>query len=81
MNRDRTAKKPWYRRRIFWWPTGVIAGVLIALIVTFSVSPWPAALILRAKIGSDDGQAKQAMQKHVPSGIHRIKDIQYSTLR
>lgn len=77
MNRDRRGKKPWYRRRIFWWPTGVIVGVLVALIVTFIVSPWPAALILRAKIGSDNGQAKQAMQKHVPSGIHRIEDVQY----
>jgi acetyl esterase/lipase len=59
-------KKPFYKRKGFWWPIGIIVGLILAMAIAFKVSPWPGAMVIRFVFSQGDAKAKQSLQHHVP---------------
>ncbi len=56
----------------------VIAGVVIATIVAFVVSPWPGALVIRAVFQSNADKVLTIMEAYAPtSGVDQRLDIAY----
>lgn len=56
-----------FRHHRLRWTIGIILGIVLVLIVSFRMSPWPGALVIRAVFSSDDGKVRQALEKHTPS--------------
>lgn len=59
-------KKPFYKRKGFLWPMGVILVLIIATLVAFKVSPWPGAMVVRAVFSLGDQQTLRALERHLP---------------
>lgn len=60
------AKKPFYKRKGFWWPVGIILFLIIGVLISFKVSPWPGAMVVRTVFSFGDKQTQQALERHVP---------------
>ncbi|MGC4105161.1 MAG: alpha/beta hydrolase [Thermomicrobiales bacterium] len=72
------AHRPFYRRKWLLWPVGIIAGLVIATVLAFTLSPTPGALLIRAVFTYGADQAKVEMARHAPtSGISSIRNETY----
>jgi len=58
-----------HRRPIKWLGIGILSvAVLVGLIfMSFQLSPWPSALLVRASFGHNDKAVLEQLQKHPPS--------------
>jgi len=70
-------KRPFYRRKWFLWPVGIIGGGALAILLAFNLSPWPGALLIRTVFENNAADVKAAMEKHAPDGVASIRDQQY----
>lgn len=71
-------KKPFYKRKGFLWPVGVIIALVAITLVAFRVSPWPGALVIRAVFDEDSAKVGRALQAHVPDkAVATIANQQY----
>lgn len=76
-------KKPkaqlfFYRKKWFLILVGSIAGLILALLIAFRVSPWPGALIIRTVFNRGGGQTLTAMQETLPDyPVTVLKDRSY----
>ncbi len=73
------AKKPWFRRPSRVIPAGALAlGVVAALVWT--LSPWPAALLIRAMFESSGENTRKEMAAYVPDApLDQHLDVQYGS--
>jgi acetyl esterase len=72
------AKKPFYKRKGFWWPIGIFLGLILAVLVAFKVSPWPGAMVVRYVFSQGEAKAIQQLENHVPDkDITRLADQSY----
>jgi acetyl esterase len=72
------AKQPFYRKKAFLWTTGIIVGIILAILIAFKASPWPGAMIIRAVFSQNDAKTTAALQKHQPGkAIATITNQQY----
>jgi acetyl esterase len=70
-----------FRRPGFWWPVGVIVGLLVGTLVAFNVSPWPGAMIIRSVFQNNAAKVKTVMEAYAPTtGIDSVLEVNYSTL-
>lgn len=71
----------WRRHRKLWlWLAGTAAGLaVLALVVTvsFQISPWPGALLVRYFFDKGGQQTSAALEKYVPADIDTIKNQRY----
>lgn len=72
-----SAHRPWYRRPSRVIPTALLAsGVIVALVSV--LSPWPAALLIRAIFQDDAGKTVAEMEPYAPtSGLVERLDVAY----
>lgn len=71
-------KKPiFFKRKVFLWTTGSIAGVILLVLLAFRVSPWPGALVIRKVFSDDSAKLKQVMDRYAPSSVTKLADQQY----
>ncbi len=71
---------PTRHRRLFKWLTGVVMAIVVlagAVWVTFQVSPWPSALLIRRQFTQNDARVSQALQKYVPPGVVQVQNQHY----
>ncbi|MGX5737109.1 alpha/beta hydrolase [Bosea thiooxidans] len=54
-------------------------SLALAGYAAFSLSPWPAALLIRLAFGYDAAQTTSALAAHVPAGIREQRDIAYGS--
>jgi len=72
-------RKPWYRRPGRVIGLALLASGLVVAVVAY-VSPWPAALAIRAMFESNAAATVKEMLPHVPaSGINETLDVAYAT--
>lgn len=73
-----SAHRPWYRRPSRVIPTALLAsGVIVALVSV--LSPWPAALLIRAVFQDDAGKTVAEMEPYAPtSGLVELLDVPYA---
>lgn len=73
-----SAHRPWYRRPSRVIPTALLAsGVIVALVSV--LSPWPAALLIRAVFQDDAGKTVAEMEPYAPtSGLVERLDVAYA---
>ncbi len=57
---------------------GTVAGALGALAVATRVTPWPSAMLVRVIFDRGARDASDALEKHVPSGLHEVLDETYA---
>jgi len=73
MNKNNTApakltrRPPFYKRKGFLWPVGVVLGLSVAILLLFELSPVPGALLVRFTFTQNDKQSLAALQKYTPS--------------
>ncbi len=58
---------PFYRRKLFLWPVGIVLSLIVVIFLAFELSPWPGAILVRATFNRSDRQKLAALQKHTPS--------------
>jgi len=66
MSKKNVRLRPFYRRKLFLWPAGILLFILLVLFA-FRVSPWPGALVIRAVFSNDSKKQLAALEKHTPS--------------
>ena len=74
---DVRVKRPFYRRKLFLWPVGIVVLAAIALTLALTVTPRPGALLIRYVFDRGAANTKAALEKHAPQGITKIADQQY----
>lgn len=77
MKRTSGARLPLFRRRIFWWPLGIIASLIVVTVVVFTASPWPGALLIRSVFTNGADKVKAALDPHAPHDVTRLADRRY----
>lgn len=70
-------RKPLFKRRIFWWPLGIVAGLVVVTVVVFTASPWPGALLIRSAFTKGAEKVKTALEPHAPHDVTRVADSRY----
>ena len=53
---------------------GIVCGVVY---LSFQLSPWPSALLIRMEFEKNAAATSQSLEKYVPSGITSISNQQY----
>lgn len=54
-------------------------SLALAGYAAFSLSPWPAALLIRLVFGYDAARTTEALAAHVPAGVREQRDIAYGS--
>ncbi|QQO10175.1 alpha/beta hydrolase [Breznakiella homolactica] len=54
-----------------------LAALIAAGITAFSVSPWPAALLIRVSFDRGSDKTAAALAKHVPAGVSSVLNLRY----
>jgi len=72
-------RRPLLRRPGFLWPISIIAGLLILTVIAFTVSPWPAALVIRKVFTNGAEKVAAIMEPFAPDNVTSILDVQYGT--
>lgn len=76
---EKKPKKVWYRRPGVMVPLAFLMAGIIAGVVWF-VSPWPAALLIRALFEDNANKTVAEMEKYVPeTGVDARLDLSYPT--
>jgi len=71
-------KTPFYRKKGFLWPVGIIIGIVLIILLAFRVSPWPGALIIRSVFDKGSHKVLVALEAHTTKKpINVITDQQY----
>ncbi|MGN6483477.1 MAG: alpha/beta hydrolase, partial [Thermomicrobiales bacterium] len=71
-------RRPFYRRKWFLWPVGIIVGLVVTVLLAFNLSPTPGALLIRAIFTHGADQARAEMARHAPtSGIASLRNESY----
>lgn len=74
----KTSNSPFYRRKLFWWPIGILLGLIIVGFLAFKLSPWPGTLIIRAVFNDNGQKTLAALEKHKPNTpVTVLSDRQY----
>lgn len=76
----KTAKRPaFYRRKAFLWCAGILVGLMLAVALSFKLSPFPGALLVKIVFTQNGRKTLAALQKHVPSEpIEIVANQQYA---
>ena len=78
MAKKQPPKPPFYRRKAFLWPVGVVVALVIIVALAFRFSPWPGALVIRAVFNHGGQKTLAAMEKRLPNyPVTVISDQQY----
>ncbi|HKX72469.1 MAG TPA: alpha/beta hydrolase [Candidatus Saccharimonadales bacterium] len=76
--KKQTKHQPFYRKKLFLWSSGAVAGIIIITLLAFKLSPWPGAMVIRYVFGQDATKATTALQKHQPAvAVDAITNQQY----
>src|SRR5687768_4793499 len=71
------AHRPWYRRPSRLIPTALLASGMVVAIVAV-ISPWPAALLIRAVFQDDAKKTVTEMEAYAPTGgLTEQLDVSY----
>jgi len=75
---SKPAKSPFYKRKVFLWPVGIVLGLIIVILLAFRLSPWPGALVIRWDFDQNGRKVWSALAAHEPKGgVASIVDQQY----
>ena len=70
-------KKPWFRRKSRVIPLAAL-GLGVAAALVWTLSPWPAALLIRAMFEKDGADTVKEMEPYVPEGgLDSYLDVEY----
>jgi acetyl esterase len=76
--KKQTKHQPFYRKKLFLWTSGIVAGIIIVTLLAFKLSPWPGAMVIRYVFGQDATKTTVALQKHQPAvAVDAITNQQY----
>jgi len=71
-------RTPWYRRRGFLWPVGILCVLLLSILLWFRLSPWPGAMIIRFVFTKGGRDVTKALAAHQPAKpIGEVLNQQY----
>jgi acetyl esterase len=63
--------------RILAWMLGTVALLAALVWLTFQLSPWPAALMIRSVFDRDGARMAQALEQYVPADVVAQRDLRY----
>lgn len=69
--------RPFYRRGRFWWPVGIVLGLIVSVVLMFTLTPWPNALIIRDIFQNNAMKVKKVMDDYAPTGVTRVANVNY----
>jgi len=65
-SKAKNSRSPFYRRKAFLWPVGIIFGLIVATALAFRLSPWPGIVLVRTVFNRGSSQTLAALKKHTP---------------
>lgn len=78
MAKAKIQPKPFYRKKAFLWPVGIVFGLVIATLLAFRLSPWPGALVIRYVFTKGGTKTLHAMEAALPSyPVTATTNVQY----
>ena len=57
--------------------TAILIGFLLAGYLSFQISPWPSALLVRRTMNQEGNAIARALEQHVPPGIIANRNLRY----
>ncbi|MFE3289865.1 alpha/beta hydrolase [Rhodococcus sp. NPDC059234] len=63
-------------RRLLW-SLGLLTALVLAVVLAFTLSPRPGALVVRAVFDRDAGKTTDALAEHAPEAVESVTDQQY----
>lgn len=66
-----------FRRKGFWWPVGILSGLVVMTVVIFTATPWPGALLIRSVFDSGAQKIKAALEPFAPNDVTRVAEQRY----
>lgn len=76
-NRDARTGNRARQRAWLWWPTGVVAGLILHGLLAFVLHPWPGTLLVRYAFDRAGAATHAALEKHAPQAVESIVEQQY----
>lgn len=59
-------------------PAAILFFIVFAILISFQVSPWPAAMLIRYEFNKGGREISAALEKHVPSGVIARTNLSYN---
>jgi acetyl esterase/lipase len=70
--------KVFYQRKGFLWPVGIIVGLVVVTALSFKLSPFPGALLIRTVFNKNGQQTLTALEKYTPlTPLELLADQRY----
>jgi acetyl esterase len=71
-------RTPFYKKKGFLWPVGIILVLIITVLAAFRFSPYPGAMIIRAVFEDNGKKVTQSLEAHLPNKPIKVaSDQQY----
>jgi len=68
-------------KRFILWFVGVLAGLVVAVLLAFKLSPWPSVAVINYAFSKGGQAANAALERHVADGIVSRVDLAYGKSR
>jgi len=57
----------------------IVIGLIILSYLSFRLSPWPSALLIRSAFNKDAVKTNKALEKYVPKNVHSVLNVSYNS--
>jgi acetyl esterase len=61
-----TKHRPFYRKKVFVWSTSIVVLLVTGTLLSFRLSPWPGALVIRTVFDRGGSKTLQALEARLP---------------
>ena len=64
-------------KRFILWSAGALVVFIVAVLLAFTLSPWPGVAVITYAFSKGDQASEAALAKHVPAGVVSRRDLAY----
>ena len=64
-------------KRFILWSAGALVVFIVAVLLGFTLSPWPGVAVITYAFSKGDQASEAALAKHVPAGVVSRRDLAY----
>src|SRR4026208_806043 len=68
-------------KRFIVWSAGVIAVLVVAALLAFTLSPWPGVAVITFAFAKGDEANDAKLAKHVPAGVGSRRNLAFGTTK
>ncbi len=66
-------------KRVLLWGLGALVAVVVAVVLAFTLSPWPSVAVIAYIFSQGEQASEAALEKYIPAGIQTQRDLHYGS--